>query len=241
MNKKSKVYLLLSSLIMSVFFIVKTAVLMEIMESTRLTRGIEYSCFLLFLPLFYLIVREVKAAQTEKLNEADKFIDKAAIISVADKKGRITYVNDKFEKVSGWKLEEVMGKDHSIVNSGTQPDGYWSKMYETVLKGEIWNDVVCNKAKDGSLYYVDTYIRARFNSNGELEGFSSIRQDITELKKKELDIRNRMNAINQSNAVIEFDLSGDIIYANQNFCNSMGYTLKELKGNHHRIFCTEEY
>ena len=241
MNKKSKVYLLLSSLIMSVFFIVKTAVLMEIMESTRLTRGIEYSCFLLFLPLFYLIVREVKAAQTEKLNEADKFIDKAAIISVADKKGRITYVNDKFEKVSGWKLEEVMGKDHSIVNSGTQPDGYWSKMYETVLKGEIWNDVVCNKAKDGSLYYVDTYIRARFNSNGELEGFTSIRQDITELKKKELDIRNRMNAINQSNAVIEFDLSGDIIYANQNFCNSMGYTLKELKGNHHRIFCTEEY
>ena len=83
---------------MSVFFIVKTAVLMEIMESTRLTRGIEYSCFLLFLPLFYLIIREVKAAQTEKLNEADKFIDKAAIISVADKKGRITYVNDKFEK-----------------------------------------------------------------------------------------------------------------------------------------------
>jgi PAS domain S-box-containing protein len=50
-----------------------------------------------------------------------------------------------------------------------------------------------------------------------------------------------MNAINQSNAVIEFDLSGNIIYANQNFCNVMGYTLKELKGNHHRIFCTEEY
>ena len=161
MNKKSKVYLLLSSLIMSVFFIVKTAVLMEIMGSTRLTRGIEYSCFLLFLPLFYLIIREVKAAQTEKLNEADKFIDKAAIISVADKKGRITYVNDKFEEVSGWKLEEVMGKDHSIVNSGTQPDGYWGKMYETVMKGEIWNDVVTNKAKDGTLYYVDTYIMIR--------------------------------------------------------------------------------
>jgi len=226
---------------MSVFFIVKTAVLIEITDSTRLTRGIEYSCFLLFIPLFYLIIREMAEAQSKKLSDTDKFIDKAAIISVTDRKGKITYVNDKFEKVSGWKLEEVIGKDHSIVNSGTQPDGYWGKMYETVLKGEIWNDVVTNKAKDGSLYYVDTYIRARFGTDGRLDGFSSIRQDITELKKKELDIRNRMNAINQSNAVIEFDLSGNIIYANQNFCNVMGYTLKELKGNHHRIFCTEEY
>ena len=241
MTKKTKIYLLLSIIIMFVFFFVKTSVLLETMESTRVTRGVEYICFILFIPLFILIVRGITGEQSKKLNDADKFIDKAAIISVTDRKGKITYVNDKFEKVSGWKLEEVIGKDHSIVNSGTQPDGYWGKMYETVMKGEIWNDVVTNKAKDGSLYYVDTYIRARFNSNGELEGFSSIRQDITELKKKELDIRNRMNAINQSNAVIEFDLSGNIIYANQNFCNSMGYTLKELKGNHHRIFCTEEY
>jgi PAS domain S-box-containing protein len=226
---------------MFVFFVVKTSVLLEIQESTRETRGIEYICFLLFIPLFILIVREINKAQTKKLNDTDKFIDKAAIISVTDRKGRITYVNDKFEQVSGWKLEEVIGKDHSIVNSGTQPDGYWGKMYETVMKGEVWNDVVTNKAKDGSLYYVDTYIRARFGTDGKLDGFSSIRQDVTELKKKELDIRNRMNAINQSNAVIEFDLSGNIIYANQNFCNVMGYTLKELKGNHHRIFCTEEY
>jgi PAS domain S-box-containing protein len=241
MTKNTKIYLLLSIIIMSVFFVVKTSVLLEIQESTRVTRGVEYICFLLFIPLFTLIIRGITGEQTKKLDETDKFIDKAAIISITDRKGRITYVNDKFEQVSGWKLEEVIGKDHSIVNSGLQPDGYWGKMYETVMKGEIWNDIVCNKAKDGSLYYVDTYIRARFDANGKLEGFSSIRQDITDLKTKELDIRNRMNAINKSNAVIEFDLSGNIIYANQNFCNVMGYTLKELKGNHHRIFCTEEY
>ena len=241
MSKKSKVYLFLSTLIMSVFFIVKTFVLLGIWDSTKLTRGVEYACFLIFIPLFWLINKTYVKNQKYKAEQSDEFLSVAAIISITDKHGKITFVNEKFEKVSGYKLEEVIGKDHSIVNSGTQPDGYWGKMYETVLKGEIWNDVVCNKAKDGSLYYVDTYIRARFNSNGGLEGFSSIRQDITELKKKELDIRNRMNAINQSNAVIEFDLSGNIIYANQNFCNVMGYTLKELKGNHHRIFCTEEY
>ena len=241
MTKKTKIYLLCSILIMSVFFFVKTSVLLEITESSRFTRGLEYICFILFIPLFILIVREINKAQTKRINDTDKFIDKAAIISVTDRKGKITYVNEKFEKVSGWKLEEVIGQDHSIVNSGTQPDGYWGKMYETVLKGEIWNDIVCNKAKDGSLYYVDTYIRARFGTDGRLDGFSSIRQDITELKKKELDIRNRMNAINQSNAVIEFDLSGNIVYANQNFCDSMGYSLNELKGKHHSIFVTEDY
>ena len=176
---------------MSVFFVVKTSVLLEIQESTKFTRGLEYTCFILFLPLFGLIVREINNVQIKKLNDTDKFIDKAAIISVTDRKGKITYVNDKFEKVSGWKLEEVIGKDHSIVNSGLQPDGYWGKMYETVLKGEIWNDVVTNKAKDGSLYYVDTYIRARFGTDGKLDGFSSIRQDVTELKKKEVEILER--------------------------------------------------
>jgi len=234
MTKNTKIYLLFAITIMSLFFFVKTSVLLEITDSTRFTRGLEYTCFLLFIPLFILIVRGITSVQAKKLDEMNKFIDKAAIISVTDRKGRITYVNEKFEKVSGWKLNEVIGKDHSIVNSGTQPDGYWGKMYETVLKGEIWNDIVCNKAKDGSLYYVDTYIKARFGTDGRLDGFTSIRQDITDLKTKELDIRNRMNAINQSNAVIEFDLSGNIIYANQNFCNVMGYTLKELKGNHHR-------
>ena len=98
----------------------------------------------------------------------------------------------KFEEVSGWKLEEVKGKDHNIVNSGLQPDGYWGKMYETVLGGKIWNDVVVNKAKDGSLYYVDTYIKANFDLDGELKGFISIRQDVTKImeQSKELDRKN---------------------------------------------------
>jgi PAS domain S-box-containing protein len=137
--------------------------------------------------------------------ETENFLNESSIISVTDKYGKITYVNKKFEEVSGWLLDEVKGKDHSVVNSGLQPDGYWGKMYEKVMKGEIWNDVVTNKGKSGELYYVDTYIRAKFDKDGKLEGFSSIRQDVTDLKKKEVEIRNRMNAINKSNAVIEFD------------------------------------
>jgi len=174
--------------------------------------------------------------------ETEKFLNESSIISITDKYGKITYVNKKFEEVSGWSLEEVIGKDHNIVNSGLQPDGYWGKMYKTVMKGEIWNDVVTNKGKSGELYYVDTYIRARFDKNGKLEGFSSIRQDVTELKKKEMEIRNRMNAINKSNAVIEFDLQGNIIFANNLFLETMGYSSQdEIVGKHHKIFIDEDH
>lgn len=172
-----------------------------------------------------------------RIKEFEDFIDKSSLVSIANSKGKITYVNDKFSQVSGWALEEAYGQDHIIVNSGLQPDGYWGKMYQKVLKGEIWNDVVVNRTKNGELYYVDTYIRAKFDSAGLLEGFYSIRQDVTELKKKETEIRNRMNAINKSNAVIEFDLSGNIMFANDLFIKIMGYeSFDEIRGKNHEIF-----
>ena len=178
---------------------------------------------------------------SEQMFENDKFLDASAIISVADSKGKITYVNQRFIDVSGYSLEEVIGKDHNIVNSGHHPKEFWTEMYKTVIidKG-IWNAVCTNRAKDGSLYYVDTFIKARFDNN-KLVGFSSIRQDVTDLKRKEMEISNRMNAINRSNAVIEFDLDGNIRFANDSFLNVLGYTQDEIVGQHHSLFIENDY
>lgn len=210
MKFNSKNYLLFAILVMSVFFFVKTLVLLEIWESSKITRGTEYICFLIFIPLFWLINRTYIKNQKDKMEQSDKFLSAAAIISMADKFGKITFVNDKFEKVSGWKLEEVIGKDHSIVNSGTQPDGYWGKMYETVLRGEVWNDIVCNKAKDGSHYWVDTYIRARFNTKGELEGFSSIRQDVTEIINQKVELERKNTYLEHAAKILRHDMHSGI-------------------------------
>ena len=210
MKLKSKHYLLSAITIMSIFFFVKTLVLLEIWESSKFTRATEYICFLIFIPLFWLINRSYVKNQKDKMEQSDKFLNTAAIISIADRYGKITFVNEKFEKVSGWKLEEVIGKDHSIVNSGTQPDGYWGKMYETVLNGEIWNDVVTNKAKDGSLYYVDTYIRARFDSKGNLEGFSSIRQDVTEIIEKSNELERKNTYLEHAAKILRHDMHSGI-------------------------------
>ena len=178
-----------------------------------------------------------------ELSEFEHFVDSSVLVSKADKRGKITYVNKKFEEVSGWKLEECLGKDHKIVNSESHDKKFWSNMYKTVKKGEIWNDLVINKNKEGELYWVDTYIKADFDSdNGKVKGYTSIRQDVTELKKKEVEIHNRMTAINKSNAVIEFDLEGNIIFANDLFLETMGYSSNdEVIGNHHRIFVDSEY
>jgi PAS domain S-box-containing protein len=179
---------------MVIFLLLKLSILFNFIETNQITRIIEFSCFVIFSPLFYLLMKEKNGELTnnflKRIKDSEEFIATAAIISITDEKGKITYVNKKFEDVSGWSLNEVKGKDHNIVNSGLQPDGYWGKMYETVMKGEIWNDVVTNKTKSGELYYVDTYIRARFDKDGKLEGFSSIRQDVNDLKKKEMEIRN---------------------------------------------------
>ena len=186
---------------------------------------------------------------TEKMVEHDRFLDASAIISIADSKGKITYVNQKFTDVSGYTLDDVLGKDHNVVNSGTHPKEFWSEMYKKVIVDkEIWNAICTNKAKDGNLYHVDTSIKASFDDNGKLEGFMSIRQDVTDLKRKEVEISNRMNAINRSNAVIEFDLEGNIKFANDLFVNTLGYSSDdEIIGKHHSIFIendvnnTEEY
>jgi PAS domain S-box-containing protein len=176
-----------------------------------------------------------------RIKEISNFIDKSSIVSRADKFGKITYVNEKFIEVSGYNLEEVVGKDHSIVNSGFHSKDFWTDMYKTTVKDKnIWNNLVTNRAKDGSLYFVDTYIKALFDEYDQLYGYMSIRQDITKLKNKEQELFNRMNAINKSSAVIEFDLDGKIMYANDLFCKLMGYKGNEIKGKHHRMFLTED-
>lgn len=202
---------------------------------------VDFAQMLSSLYSFAYSVRESNIVSND-LIEMEKFLDASSIISKADKNGKITYVNKKFTDVSGYTLEEALGKDHNIVNSGTYPKEFWNDMYSTVIKDKkIWNEVVTNKAKDGSTYYVDTYIKASFGANDKLKGFTSIRQDLTELKKKEVEISNRMNAINRSNAVIEFDMEGNIIYANPQFLDTMGYSFDELKGKKHTLFLEEDY
>jgi PAS domain S-box-containing protein len=254
---RTKITLAIAAVVMMVFGYIKINVLAERWASTPITRWTEFGCFLLFVPIFSLLIYDVMQKfknaisedQSKDMKELEIFIDASSIISKADANGKITYVNKRFTEVSGYELSEVLGKDHNVVNSGTHPKEFWTNMYKTVVKDKgIWNSICTNRAKDGSLYYVDTYIKGEFDKTGKLLGFMSIRQDVTTLKRTEQEVSNRMHAINRSNAVIEFDLNGNIQFANDLFLSTMGYSShEEIAKKHHSIFVldgvvsTDEY
>jgi len=175
------------------------------------------------------------------LKELESFVDESVLFSKTDKKGLITYVNKKFVEISGYSLQESIGRNHNFLNSGIHPPEFWEEMYKQTLgEKRVWNGIVTNKNKFGDFYYVDSFIKANFDKNGNLKGFSSIRQDVTQIKAKEQEIRNRMNAINKSNLVIEFDLGGKIIFANSKFLELTGYSAREIIGQDHSIFMMKE-
>jgi PAS domain S-box-containing protein len=192
-------------------------------------------------------VNEVNNKQKE-LKELWEFVNESCMISKTDAKGRITYINDKFEQISGYSREELLGKDHRVMNSGFHSKEFWKDMYsKTKKQKKIWHDVCVNLTKDANVYYVDSYIKADFDELQEVVGYISLRQDVSELKKKEIEIANRMDAINRSNMVIEFDMQGNVVYANDIFLEKMGFNcirnggLEEIVGKHHKIFATPEF
>uniref|UniRef100_UPI0030F5C7D9 PAS domain S-box protein n=1 Tax=uncultured Psychrosphaera sp. TaxID=1403522 RepID=UPI0030F5C7D9 len=85
-------------------------------------------------------------------------MDQHSLVSVTDIEGIITYANDKFCAISGYSRDELIGKNHRILNSNQQPKDYWREMFNQVSQGEYWHDEVCNRAKDGHFYWVDTTI-----------------------------------------------------------------------------------
>lgn len=154
----------------------------------------------------------VNQSLQKDIYELEKFVDQTSLITKADKKGKITYVNHRFEQVSGWPISEVLGKDHNIVNSGEHPPEFWKEMYRLTLKERgIWHGVITNKSKDGSLYYVDSYIKANFDSEtGEFKGFMSIRQDITELIRVTKLIEKKNTYLEHAAKIIRHDMHSGI-------------------------------
>ncbi len=115
-------------------------------------------------------------------------LDKHAIFSVADARGRIVDINDAFCKISGYEREELIGRDHRILNSGTHPKAFWVEVWKALLSGSAWRGEVCNRAKDGSLYWVDSIIAPFRGPDGRIEKFVSIRTDITERKRVSMEL-----------------------------------------------------
>ncbi|WP_236953994.1 PAS domain-containing protein [Marinobacter salinus] len=112
-------------------------------------------------------------------------LDYHALVSVTNTKGDIIEVNDRFCQVSGYSRDELLGQNHRIVKSGEHPPTFYRDIWRTIVQGDVWQGEVCNRRKDGSLYWVSTTITPFLDSSGRPYQYVSIRTDITEVKVRE--------------------------------------------------------
>jgi len=130
---------------------------------------------------------EVRAQDAlEELRHQKFALDQHAIVVTTDVRGNVTYVNGKFCESSGYTQAELLGKNLRMINSGTHPKEFWVDLYKTITSGRVWNGEICNRAKNGSLYWVlTTIVPFMDNVTGKPSQYIAIRSNITERKKAE--------------------------------------------------------
>jgi len=107
-------------------------------------------------------------------------LDEAAIVAITDRAGRILYCNDKFEAISGYAREELIGQTHRVVNSGAHARDYFQDLYRTIARGEVWRGTIQNRKKTGEPYWVDTTIVPNLGSDGQPETYTAIRFEVSD-------------------------------------------------------------
>ncbi len=187
--------------------------------------------------VYFWIIKSYNKAHKQIINESDEVLrnlnnykqvlDHHAIVATTNIKGNINFVNDKFCEISQYSKQELLGKNHRLLNSGYHDTEFFKQMFKTIKSGGVWHGDICNKNKSGEMYWVNTTIAQILSTDGKPESYIAVRNDITAQKKSELDAKEMLSLLEATinstdNGILVTNFKGEILQTNNMFITLWG-------------------
>jgi len=163
--------------------------------------------------------------------QSQDILNEHVIVSVADKDGLITYVNDKFCEISGYSSEELLGQSHRLLKSNFHPPEFYQDLWRTISSGKTWSGEICNCKKSGDHYWVKASIKPFLDSSGTPYKYVSYRTDISDIKQQQQAHLALLNST--AECIHGLDPDGYCVFINPAATKALGFEDKELLG--HRL------
>lgn len=187
---------------------------------------------------------DITAEKLERLDSDGKLqaIDRSQAMIEFDMTGKVLHANENFLKLTGYRLEDIQGRHHRMFvdpeeAAGTAYQAFW----ERLGRGEFESGEYKRIGKNNHEVWIQATYNPIFDPCGNAVRVVKFASDVTDSKLHTSEFKAKVAAIDRGQAVIEFDLNGHVLEANRNFLAAMGYTLREIKGQHHSMFCSTEY
>ena len=169
-------------------------------------------------------------------------LDRSLAVIEFDLQGAVLHANGNFLETFGYRLDEISGRHHRLFCPAAVAESEdYQAFWETLSRGEFRSGVYRRKRKDGSLVWIRATYNPLLDAEGKPQRIIKFATDITEARLQAVEFEGKIAAIHRSQAVIEFDLQGNVLWANDNFLDMTGYALDELRGRHHSLMCPADY
>ncbi|WP_430389294.1 methyl-accepting chemotaxis protein [Dyella sp. 20L07] len=180
--------------------------------------------------------------EPHELKAVSDALNRVQAVIEFDLKGHVLHANDNFLNALGYKLEDIRGQHHRMFcEPAYAASAAYKKFWEKLGSGIHDQGEYKRIAGDGREIWINASYNPVFDSSGKPYKVIKFATDVTAMRQQNAEYEGKVNAIDKAQAVIEFDLDGHVLVANENFLKALGYQLDEVKGQHHRMFCEESH